>query len=372
MDQQNTLENQLNDELSRTSRIIAKAYVTQLFNWLQTLEKGIPEITEEEMLAVVQLENVFIGFGGTPRPKQKNNRRNTKTTKLEASKADDGDFPKTKDEGPPSIDRCGYVLRFGSKPGYYCNNKAEGKIFELDEGQRRFCDRCVKGKNVVKDIVEGKSNTLEILKGKSGNRRGKPKGNQQEIPPTNKPGDFSSAVPGDSSMQNLIPYMEIDEESGLFGIAGFDHIVIRDKEGRIGLVASKTTDGGLEQPSEESREWARDNLVTIIDKPELFIEDEEEEEEEVKEEVKEEEKEEEEEEEKEEEKEKEKEEEEEEEEEEIETPKTKMKSSFVSSRPKSKPIGDKSKSTPNTKKPSSSKISKSGNTLLDIPGQKKK
>jgi len=419
--EQHTLQNQLEEALSRTSKLVVRAYVTQLYDYLQLQDKETREITEEEMLAVVQLEN--ISLSETPKSKQKVNRRNNKSTKAEI-KTDEEDFPKTKDEGPPLIDRCGYVLRFGSKPGHYCNNKAEGKIFELEEGQRRFCERCVKGKNVVKDIVDGKSNTLEIHKGKPGNRRGKTKGNNnQEVPPTNKPGDFSSAVPGNATLQNLIPYMQIDDsDAGLFGILGSNHIVYRDEEGRIGLVATKTADGGLKPPSEESREWATENLVSIIDKPELFEEDEE-----IEEECEEEEEEEEEEEkhekvstskytpvenetpEDEEQEEQEQEEEaveEQEEEEEEKQESSKIKSSFVVKNAKnklqsgkskftppstkktkkhenseddetpkmtkkSKLPGEKSKFAPNTKK-HTSKSSKSGNALLEIPGQKKK
>jgi hypothetical protein len=361
MEQHNTFQEQLSDVLGQSSKMVARAYISQLHVFFQTIDKDAKDITEQEMHEAVQLDNLSLMFGGTPRIKNKSGRRTNKTTKIESTKTDEGDYPKTKQEGPPSIERCGYVLQFGSRPGHYCNNKSDGKIYELDEGPRRFCERCIKGKNIVRDIVAEKSTTLEAKKGKPGNRRGKPKNNPPEIPSLSKPGDFSSSTPGDAPSQNLIPFM-VDEDckdgSGLYGVGRTDHIVLRDTNGRIGLVATKASDGNLLPPSEESKNWAIDNLVSIINKPELFDEEEEIEEEKI-------------------------------EEEEIEessppakknhknekketgTPKVKFTNSSASSRPRTGgPLVGKSKLTNARKNTKSSKSVPP--PLLDIPGQKNK
>jgi hypothetical protein len=55
--------------------------------------------------------------------------------------------------------RCGYVIKYGSRIGQYCNKKSDGEIYESVKGPRRFCERCIKGRYTVRDIV-GKSKEM--------------------------------------------------------------------------------------------------------------------------------------------------------------------------------------------------------------------
>lgn len=276
MSHQNTFEENLTEAFTIISQNVAKTYISALYTYLQSSDKAANEISQSELLKAVNLPgNVRPGMAN-PSPGRVMNgtpasQRGKATAKAKAkAKAEMKNEERLhEDDGPPPIDSCGYVKQYGDTSGLYCLASASSEIYQLEEGPRRFCTRCSDGRKQVKEIITGTLNTLKSKKGRRGGGGRKQK-NQDEVPPST-PGEFQSAIPGDTE-DVQIKMIQLGDE-GLHLVEGTEHIIWADPNGNGEFLAASYINGKILPPTESSKAWALEYSIEVVDLPDIFDEE---------------------------------------------------------------------------------------------------
>lgn len=261
---ENTFEATLAEAISTGSQMIARAYIQAIVQYLEELDKPASDVSFDELLEQVNLPtNIRPGMNAISPAKGLNShtsRRGKAPAKAKLTSKANSERYFEKD-GPPPEGFCGYVRRYGDSAGTYCPKESDGIVYQLVEGPRSFCIQCKSGKQQVKDIVAGTSNTLIQQKARGNGRKGKK--NVDNLP--EKPGDFMSAVPGEESVYiHVVPY----GNDGLLIVRDTPHVLWSDGNGHC-LVAS-LNGKDIVPPTEESKSWALDNSLQVLELPDLF------------------------------------------------------------------------------------------------------
>lgn len=262
---ENTFESTLSEAISTGSQMIARVYIQAIVSYLENSDKHASEITLEELLENVHLpSNVRPGMNSISPAKNlasHASRRGRAPAKAKAVTSKTSSDPMKEEEGPPPKDSCGYVRRYGDSAGTYCLKSTDGIYYELEEGSRSFCSQCKNGKQQVKDIINGKSNTLAQQKSRGGGRKSKK--SSDNLP--EKPGDFLSAVPGDDPVD--IKVIPLGDE-GLYIVKDTPHVLWNNGSGYC-LVATLLGED-IVPPTEESKAWAGENCLEVLDNADFF------------------------------------------------------------------------------------------------------
>lgn len=254
-----TFQSKLNDLITEVTRSVLGEFVVEVVKYVNSRQQSTP-LTAEELIENVHPQLKITTVSKLSRP------TSVKSTPVKSKVK-----VVSADTEPPE-GTCGYVVRVGKDTGTYCIGVAEGEVYVLTEGKRQFCLKCKNTKQVVKDIIAGKTNTLIPQKKTAVSRKGKGK-TAPETPDGSRPGDYSTSVPDASNnpVRNIVPY---GNTKNLFRIVDTDHILYREDDNTktpFCLVAS-LVNATLSPATEESRDWAVMNQIEIVDHPDLFSE----------------------------------------------------------------------------------------------------